>query len=266
MGAVDQSRIDHDDVASAHRHVDLVRARCEGDIVRVLHFRERGVVSIDEVVERVRPAMGAGDQPQAAVLSRGIGQVEEERDLGDAVLPRDRVLPAPPVLVPEERRPARRLADDVAGRETRAAKAQAPEHVPEPGMGDERCERRVVGNRDQAPLRAPLRAVIGADRGQRGARRPPGRPERIGIQHAGNAAEAVGRESVPRRLRIPRLRIPRRRARAGRVVHEIVPMSSPGPLAADWARPTVACGQPSIQEPEPAPPGLIVRVGHPAGK
>ena len=50
MGAVDQPRVDHDDVARGHGHVDLVRVRGEGGVVWVAHLGEGQVVRVNQLV------------------------------------------------------------------------------------------------------------------------------------------------------------------------------------------------------------------------
>ena len=105
-------------------------------------------------------------------------------------------------------------------------KAKPPKHLLEAGMSDERRKRRVVRDGDEAPLRAPLRAVIRADGSQRVARRPYCHVQYRGVEHARHVAEAVGSELAPRCLGAPC-----RPTRFHRVVHAIKPVQ-----ARQWLR------------------------------
>ena len=172
-------------------------------IVRALDGGKSRIVGVDDAVERVRPAVRAGDHPQAPVLPRRVREVQEERDLGDAAGTRDRMAPAPPVLVPEQGRPAGRLADDVPGREARVVQAQPVEHRLEAGVGDERRERRVVGEGNEAPLGLPSRPVLRADGPEGGHRECPHRPEERRGQHPRYVAVAVLDEPAACRRRVP---------------------------------------------------------------
>ena len=203
VGAVDQPGIDDHHVPGRHRHVHLVRMRGVRGIVRVLDGGKGRIVGVDDVVERVRPAVRAGDHPQAPVLPRRVREVQEERDLGDAAGTRDRMAPAPPVLVPEQGRPAGRLADDVPGREARVVETQSVEHRLEAGVGDERRERRVVGEGDEAPLGLPSGPVLRAGGPEGGRRECPHRLEERRGQHPRDVAVALLDEPAARRRRVP---------------------------------------------------------------
>ena len=97
-----------------------------------------------QVVQRVAFQVGAGNHAQAAVLRGGVGQVEHQerldRDRGVA----HRVVPEAAILVPEQRRAVRRLADHPPVAELRVAKPEPSQCLQDRGMGDELGEHRVA--------------------------------------------------------------------------------------------------------------------------
>src|SRR3546814_19609238 len=84
------------------------------------------------MVERMIVAVRAGYHAQAAVFSRGIGQVDHREPL---LRPRLVALgfgPAPPVLMPEQRRAARGLGDQEPAGPARIARAEAAQRIDQP--------------------------------------------------------------------------------------------------------------------------------------
>src|SRR3546814_3748154 len=89
-----------------------------------------------EMVERMIVAVRAGDHAQAAVFARGIGQVDHREPL---LRPRLVALgfgPAPPVLMPEQRRAARGLGDQEPAGPARIARAEAAQRIDQPLVAD----------------------------------------------------------------------------------------------------------------------------------
>ena len=111
------------------------------------------------VVHAVALQMRAAQQAQAAVVRRGIDEiVHQEKLLGQRRITR-RIVPAPPVLMPKQRRAIGRFADDVARHPPRAQKAQGFERGTGGRVGDEFGEDGVDTNINHAASGA----LLGAD-------------------------------------------------------------------------------------------------------
>ena len=153
-------RIADHHVARRHRNVGLAVPAAVKRVIRiddpgqVLAMRRR------RVVQRAAVAMGARYHPEAAIGRAGIGQVDHDENLGDLAGIGNRIVPAPPVLVPEERRPAGRLADQVAGTEARVGKSEPAEFAPQRRRSDDPGKRRIIRQRHKAALRAVALAML----------------------------------------------------------------------------------------------------------
>src|SRR3546814_18758592 len=89
-----------------------------------------------EMVERMFVAVRAGDHAQAAVFARGIGQVDHREPLLRQRLVTLGFGPAPPVLMPEQRRAARGLGDQEPAGPARLPPPAAAPPLYEPLVAD----------------------------------------------------------------------------------------------------------------------------------
>ena len=64
----------------------------------------------------------------------GVGEIDHHENLGDVIGIGYRIVPTPPILMPEQRRAARRFADDVAGAKAHIAHAEQCKGPAQRGM------------------------------------------------------------------------------------------------------------------------------------
>jgi hypothetical protein len=100
---VQEPIVEHDAVSGRRGHGHLALCWAERRIVEV--ERVDGAVSgpYGDGVERRGAEMRSRQQSKASVLPVDVGEVAEDGDLRRAPLEADRVIPAPPILVPPER-------------------------------------------------------------------------------------------------------------------------------------------------------------------
>ena len=116
-GAVEQPGITDHQIAGAHGHSLILRHRLIGRMVRVGRPPQLiGMCCGHGIVHVMALAMGTGDDAQTAVLDARIYQIVHEKELEREIGIADRIVPSPPVLMPEERRRVAGLADDKTGR------------------------------------------------------------------------------------------------------------------------------------------------------
>ena len=198
IGAVDEPRVTDQHVARAHRHSHLVRVRAIGRVVRVLIGLERVRMRRSQMVERVVAKVRARDHLEAAVLRTGVGEVNHHEQLVRAHLVARQIVPAPPILVPEERRPARRLRDQEPARPARVGRAQPAEQHQDRRAGDDVGIFGIVGEVDQRAVgshRLPRRLAF-AEQRRVGAQ--PERVDELAVENARGVDEAVAGETLGR--------------------------------------------------------------------
>ena len=204
VGRVQQPGIPDDQVAGPDRHVHLARRGLVGRMVGIAHGPQVVRVGLLDVpVEGMAVQVGPRDRPEAPVVPVGVDQVVHQEDLLRRGLIAAGIVPSPPVLVPEERRAAGRLADDEPRGPRGPVEPETGQGRQRRGIGHQFREEHVVEDADHA-ARGFLFFEMGRGLGvEQPVGNGPDPLQHIGPQYPLDHAETVSDQLVVLVLRRP---------------------------------------------------------------